>query len=512
MWGTSYSGFNSLQLACERPPALKAICAIYATDDRWTDDVHWRGGALQLVDLVDYCHYMTPMCVLPPVPAVWGDGWREEWRTAAARPNEPWLLTWLRENRDGPYWRHGSVRLGPEGGGYDRIDCPVMIVAGWADGYRNNSFRTVAALRRGGRAAPAAGRAVGARRPDDRDARPADRPRRRDGRVVRPLAARHRARRTRTAWTSSSAARPSRRPTSTSTRALGPRRVALPRQRCRRPRRWTGRARSPVDPDTGTAAWIDCAGHLPWGQSGDQREDDARSLTWEWDADGEVLVGHPRVRLRVSADAPAASLSVKLCDVFPDGTSALITRGTLDLAFRDGVHGRRRRRRSCPGEEYDVVLELDACAYEPAPGQRLRLSVAGADWPNTVAPPAPVTLTVHGGTLELPLWRWHRPGRRVVHARRAALAARTRPASRGRSAATCSRRTTTCAVRHGSTYDVPHDGTRDRAVRRRGDRRPAHLRPAGHGRVQLHPRLARRRGARALDAAGRHRRPTATTW
>ena len=74
MFGTSYSGFNSLQIACERPPALKAICAIYATDDRWTDDVHWRGGALRLVDLVDYDHYMTPMNVLPPVPAVWGDG------------------------------------------------------------------------------------------------------------------------------------------------------------------------------------------------------------------------------------------------------------------------------------------------------------------------------------------------------------------------------------------------------------------------------------------------------
>ena len=30
------------------------------------------------------------------------------------------------------------------------------------------------------------------------------------------------------------------------------------------------------------------------------------------------------------------------------------------------------------------------------------MSVAGADWPNTVAPPAPVALTVHGGVLELP--------------------------------------------------------------------------------------------------------------
>ena len=37
----------------------------------------------------------------------------------------------------------------------------------------------------------------------------------------------------------------------------------------------------PVLPDTGTAAWIDCAGRLPWGQSGDQRLDDARSLSLE---------------------------------------------------------------------------------------------------------------------------------------------------------------------------------------------------------------------------------------
>ena len=60
------------------------------------------------------------------------------------------MLTWLRENRDGPYWRHGSVRADGGGTGYDRIDCAVMLVAGWADGYRNNSFRTVAALEKAG--------------------------------------------------------------------------------------------------------------------------------------------------------------------------------------------------------------------------------------------------------------------------------------------------------------------------------------------------------------------------
>ena len=86
MFGTSYSGFNSLQLACERPPELKAIFAIFATDDRWTDDVHWRGGALRLVDLVDYSHYMTPMCVLPPVPGGLGRGLAGRSGSAGSRP------------------------------------------------------------------------------------------------------------------------------------------------------------------------------------------------------------------------------------------------------------------------------------------------------------------------------------------------------------------------------------------------------------------------------------------
>ena len=141
MFGTSYSGFNSLQIAAERPPALKAIVSIYSSDDRWHDDVHWRGHALKLLDLVDYCNYMTPMCVLPPVPAQWPGDWRSEW-LRRLETNEPWMLTWLRHNRDGDYWRAGSLRHV----GYDAVQCPTMLVVGWADGYRNTSFRTVEGL------------------------------------------------------------------------------------------------------------------------------------------------------------------------------------------------------------------------------------------------------------------------------------------------------------------------------------------------------------------------------
>ncbi|PWN01633.1 hypothetical protein DJ010_16420 [Nocardioides silvaticus] len=454
MWGTSYSGFNSLQIAAERPPALKAVCAIYSSDDRWTDDVHWRGGALRLVDLVDYDHYMTPMPVLPPVPAVWGEDWREEWRRRLATV-EPWVLTWLRENRDGPYWRHGSLRRDGSDAGYDRIQCPVMLVAGWADGYRNNSFRTVGALGRAG--VPyrlLAGPWVHA---DPTTAYPGPRidldvemmawfdrwlrgTGAQDSRVevfvrtpTRPAAFldQHEGYWVRDTWPSPRS--------SVETRPLpGPRALV-------------------VRPDVGTAAWIDCAGHLPWGLSGDQREDDAHSLTFDWPAEGEVVVGHPVARLQVSADAPLASLSVKLNDVFPDGASALVSRGSLDLAYRDGVHAPAAPSPLVPGEVYDVAVELDACAYEFTPGQTVRLSIAGADWPNTIAPPAPVTLTIHGGELELPRYSpepWD-PG----------FAPGADESSEDPSGVSWTvtrdvlRETTTCSVRHGSTYDVPHGGT-----------------------------------------------------
>jgi X-Pro dipeptidyl-peptidase (S15 family) len=88
MYGTSYSGFNSLQVAAERPPALKAIVAIYATDDRYTDDVHYVGGALRLLDLVDYPLYMVALKALPPVPALTG------WPCAATPTPSRSASTW----------------------------------------------------------------------------------------------------------------------------------------------------------------------------------------------------------------------------------------------------------------------------------------------------------------------------------------------------------------------------------------------------------------------------------
>jgi predicted acyl esterase len=50
-----------------------------------------------------------------------------------------------------------------------------------------------------------------------------------------------------------------------------------------------------------------------------------------------TIIGHPRIDLTITSSVPVAFASVKLCDVFPDGTSALVTRGILNLTHR-GSH------------------------------------------------------------------------------------------------------------------------------------------------------------------------------
>ena len=146
MYGTSYSGFNSLQMACERPPELKAIIAIYAQ----RRPLHRRRALPrrrpQVLDLVDYCHYMTPMNALPPVPARLGRRLARRVGTRGSRRNEPWALTWLREQLGRSLL---AARLGPPRT-TSASPCPTMVIAGWADGYRNNSFRTDRAAARNG--------------------------------------------------------------------------------------------------------------------------------------------------------------------------------------------------------------------------------------------------------------------------------------------------------------------------------------------------------------------------
>lgn len=438
--GKSWGGFAALQAAARRPPALAAAVSVCASDDRYAIDAHYMGGCLLVENLIWGASLLT-LAAEPPDPALVGAAWREAWhrRLAAVRP---FAATWLEHPwRDG-YWRHGSVADRPEA-----IACPVLAVGGWADAYADAVPRLLAALRgpRQGIVGPWAhryphngvpgppvdfvelvagwlGRHLGAadggraeaaargpeplyrvwmaeRRP------PVDFLLRWPGRWVAEEE-----------WPSSHVeARvwrlagerlvpgASSEPNS-STRAVtwqpegaagaviggG---VAAGGDEGRRPRpaQSVGRA---------GGSWC------PFGYGGDlpidQAEDDRRSLVWESEplAERREILGAPEVELRLASDRPAAFVAVRLVDVAPDGSAARITYGLLNLAHRDG---RETPRPLVPGEPFAVGLALRHVAWAVPAGHRLRLAVSTAYWPIAWPSPEPVTLTVWGGGLRVPI-------------------------------------------------------------------------------------------------------------
>lgn len=135
MWGISCGGCNSIQVAMMRPPHLKAIIPMSATDDRYTDDVHYLGGCKTASELAQYAVSMLGMNAMPPKPEYARGDWAAQWKERLEQ-TPPWLIEWLRQQRDGAYWRRGS--LAPD---YGRITCAIFHIGGWADGYTNAVLR-----------------------------------------------------------------------------------------------------------------------------------------------------------------------------------------------------------------------------------------------------------------------------------------------------------------------------------------------------------------------------------
>ncbi|MGE5459463.1 MAG: CocE/NonD family hydrolase [Solirubrobacterales bacterium] len=408
MFGKSYSGFNSLQMAMLRPPALKAIVPIFATDSRYTDDVHYGGGARRGIDFLDYPLYMLAMNALPPVPGLAGPDWRERWleRIAVA---EPWAIRWTEEQDDGPYWHHGSIR-----GHYEEIEAATMIVAGHADGYHNMAFRTFEALRAPRRLlfgpwshmspisalpGPRIDHVREMLRWFDRWVKGEDNGVDREPPIQMFV-------------------RRSTRPEPDLEASRGDWRFepAWPPERLREdPRELSGatvagREHEAREDDldilgaVGVTGSIWCADDLPFGPPWDQRADEAFSLVYDWPAlEGELeIMGHPRVEVNVRSSVPVAFLSAKLCDVFPDGASALVTRGILNLTHRDSHEDPAALE---PGRPYAVTVELDATSWIFEAGHRVRLDLATADFPSTWPPPYPGAISIErpGSRLVLPV-------------------------------------------------------------------------------------------------------------
>ena len=406
MFGISWGGFNALQVAARRPPALGAILTVCSTDDRYADDVHYAGGCVLAVDMLPWASQMLVWNAAAPEPEVVGPGWRERW-LERLEGTPPYLEACLAHQRRDAYWRHGSVCED-----YAAIRCPVYAVGGWADGYTNAVPRLLEGLscpRKGligpwahafpeeGVPGPAIGFLQESLRWWDHWLKGID-----TGIMEEPLLR---------AWLQE--------PTRPRTRVrTHPGRwvaeEAWPPAGLELRRLWLGRGvlDSAPGPELELshaslqATGLDSGLWCPYGDvadlPGDQRRDDGLSLVFDSVPLPErvELLGFPELRVVVAADRPRALVAARLCDVAPDGSSALVSRGFLNLTHRSG---HERPEPLEPGRRYDVAVRLDVTGYAFQPGHRIRLALSSCYWPMLWPSPEPATLTVVCGSSSLVL-------------------------------------------------------------------------------------------------------------
>lgn len=124
MLGISWGGFNSIQMAMRRPPALKAILAIAATEALFKEDVHYMDGLMHVDEFevamdLDQGRSGGPGFVL------------DEDTLSRRMDSDPWSLDYFRHQRDGAFWREPIRR-------FEDIRIPCFLIGGLQDGYRDS--------------------------------------------------------------------------------------------------------------------------------------------------------------------------------------------------------------------------------------------------------------------------------------------------------------------------------------------------------------------------------------
>jgi uncharacterized protein len=408
--GISWGGFNGLQIAARRPPALKAIITLCSTVDRYHGDVHYTGGCLNEENL-EWGAVLFTMNGFPPDPAIVGeDRWRDLWRArieAAALAPADWLEHQTRDD----FWRHGSVIED-----YSAIEVPVLAVSGWVDGYTRVVFDLVENLDvpRKGIIGP-----WGHKYPQDGVPGPA-------------IGFLQEAKRWWDRWLLGQ---------NTEVESDPDMRMWLqePHEPLShidvRPGQWIGfdtwpspevstltlrlgtdgslgatgdeSTRSVCSPvTTGLAAGQWCAygqGKIAPELATDQRADDLGSLVYETETLTSTvhIAGEPVVSLRASSDQPSAFVAVRLSGVHPDGTVERLSYGVFNLCHHSGHEFPSPL---VPGVPVDVTFKLKPIAQTVPAGHRLRVSVSTSYWPMIWPSPHAATVTVHhmGSHIVLP--------------------------------------------------------------------------------------------------------------
>src|SRR5690625_1496891 len=107
MIGKSWGGFTGLQVAAHAPEALKAVITLMSTDDRYADDVHYRGGTVLASEMLYWATTMLAYNVRPPDPR-FVPNWRDEW-LKRLEETPPFIHEWLAHPLKDNYWKNGSI-------------------------------------------------------------------------------------------------------------------------------------------------------------------------------------------------------------------------------------------------------------------------------------------------------------------------------------------------------------------------------------------------------------------
>lgn len=378
-WGVSYGGMNALAAAAYRPPHLRAIAAVYATNDIHRDSIT-RGGCATMLGRYAWAAHMVALGLCPPTLQDPGGQWRRTWHQRLRRlaAGQPPAVSWQAHPEPDDYWRARQVDV-------SAIDIPTMLIGGWADTYKDAMIRVFDAVRGPKRLVMGPWMHVlphlSQVHPYDWVAAMADwwdaylRPGPGPGQAGEaPVlffaegegwrAAQH--------WPPEGATQTQ---LFLAGHGLAPEPPSQPGQRCYR-----------TDPTVGTAGglWDPFGTGNGWPE--EQSGDDARSLTFTSDPLPEplLLAGSPEADLYLAVPGnDETHLAARLSMVGPDGRSTLITAGWCRIAA-----GETGGAASASRPLAVTTIGLGPAAFALPAGARVRLSVACADFPRMWPSPA----------------------------------------------------------------------------------------------------------------------------
>jgi len=393
MFGISWGGFNSIQMASLNPPALKAIIAVDATEDLYQDDVHYMDGIMH-VDSWEMSQDLDNARPGAPDYVIDEAYFRNRFDT------QPWMMTYKRQQRDGPFWDRASVKSR-----YEEITIPTFHIGGWYDGYRDSLPRMLDNLE-----AP-----VKAMIGPWSHAWPHD-PYPEPG-----MEWRHEAVRWFDQWLKG-----------VDTGIMDEPRLAVYVRQWHPPGpyletapgfwRWEkgwpvarieervmysqpNHTLSIAKPEKTVhqlryvpGIGIEAGGPVMWwgDVAHDQRGTDAFSLVYDSEPLSEAteILGLPRAVLRVAASATRANWFVRLSDVAPDGTVTQVAGAGFNGTHRISA---RRPEDIESGQVFPLDIEMHFTSWVFPKGHRIRLSVNNAQWPMLWPTPYAMTTSLHLG-------------------------------------------------------------------------------------------------------------------